>query len=176
MNGNIPRMDYRQYRAARRLVHECCNYDSGNCLLLEDGEPCVCVQSISYSLLCRWFTAAVLPLDEALEAALLRRGSRKRCAVCGAFFFPKSNRGKYCPDCAGRMKRINAAKRKRKQREKCHALGHFNPAGNRPIPHRKRVICAAVRPFHPFAEERLAGQRGTDIHCLPHSRDSGNAG
>ena len=73
MNGNIPRMDYRQYRAARRLVHECCNYDSGNCLLLEDGEPCVCVQSISYSLLCRWFTAAVLPLDEALEAALLRR-------------------------------------------------------------------------------------------------------
>ena len=114
MNGNIPRMDYRQYRAARRLVHECCNYDSGNCLLLEDGEPCVCVQSISYSLLCRWFTAAVLPLDEALEAALLRRGSRKRCAVCGAFFFPKSNRGKYCPDCAGRMKRINAAKRKRK--------------------------------------------------------------
>ena len=92
MNGNIPRMDYRQYRAARRLVHECCNYDSGNCLLLEDGEPCVCVQSISYSLLCRWFTAAVLPLDEALEAALLRRGSRKRCAVCGAFFFPKSNR------------------------------------------------------------------------------------
>ena len=78
----------RQYRAARRLVHECCNYDSGNCLLLEDGEPCVCVQSISYSLLCRWFTAAVLPLDEALEAALLRRGSRKRCAVCGAFFFP----------------------------------------------------------------------------------------
>ena len=36
-----------RYRAARRLVHECCNYDSGNCLLLEDGEPCVCVQSIS---------------------------------------------------------------------------------------------------------------------------------
>ena len=34
----------------------------------------------------------------------------------------------------------------------------------------------AVRPFHPFPEERLAGQRGTDIHCLPHSRDSGNAG
>ena len=82
-------------RQARRLVHECCNYDSGNCLLLEDGEPCVCVQSISYSLLCRWFTAAVLPLDEALEAALLRRGSRKRCAVCRAFFSPKSNRDVY---------------------------------------------------------------------------------
>ena len=61
MNGKRPYMDYQQHRAARRLVHECCNYDSGNCLLLEDGEPCVCVQSISYSLLCRWFTAAVLP-------------------------------------------------------------------------------------------------------------------
>ena len=81
-----------------------------------------------YSLLCRWFTAAVLPLDEALEAALLRRGSRKRCAVCGAFFFPKSNRGKYCPDCAGRMKKLKAAERKRKQRHKCHALEPFKPA------------------------------------------------
>lgn len=62
MNGNIPRMDYRQYRAARRLVHECCNYDSGNCLLLEDSEPCVCVQSISYSLLCRWLLPLSCPL------------------------------------------------------------------------------------------------------------------
>ncbi len=41
-------MDYRQHRRARRLVHECCNYDEGNCLLLDDGEPCVCVQSISF--------------------------------------------------------------------------------------------------------------------------------
>ncbi len=127
MNGNIPRMDYRQYRAARRLVHECCNYDSRESAV--GGRRALRVlQSISYSLLCRWFTAAFLPLDEALEAALMRRESRKRCAVCGAFFVPKSNRGKYCPDCAGRMKRINAAKRKRKQREKCHALGHFKPA------------------------------------------------
>ena len=83
---------------ARRLVHECCNYDEGNCLLLDDGEPCVCVQSISLSLMCRWFRVAVLPLDGELAAALLYRGSRKRCAVCGAAFVPKSNRGKYCPD------------------------------------------------------------------------------
>ena len=39
------------------------NYDGGNCLLLDDGEPCVCVQSISLSLMCRWFRVAVLPLD-----------------------------------------------------------------------------------------------------------------
>ena len=48
MSDKLPRMDYRQHRRARRLVHECCNYDGGNCLLLDDGEPCVCVQSISF--------------------------------------------------------------------------------------------------------------------------------
>ena len=77
MSDNLPRMDYRQHRRARRLVHECCNYDGGNCLLLDDGEPCVCVQSISLSLMCRWFRVAVLPLDGELAAALLcslRRG------------------------------------------------------------------------------------------------------
>jgi len=36
MNDKLPRMDYRQHRRARRLVHECCNYDEGNCLLLDD--------------------------------------------------------------------------------------------------------------------------------------------
>lgn len=50
---SIPRMNYPQYRKARKLTHECCNYCDGNCLLLDDGEECVCVQSISYSLLCR---------------------------------------------------------------------------------------------------------------------------
>ena len=109
MNDKPSRMDYRQHQAARRLVHECCNYDEGNCLLLDDGEPCVCVQSISYSLMCRWFRVAVLPLDGELAAALLYRGSRKRCAVCGAAFVPKSNRGKYCPGCAGCMKKRKAA-------------------------------------------------------------------
>ena len=119
----IPIMDYGQYRRARRLVHECCNYDGGNCLALDDGAECVCVQSISYSLLCHWFRAAVLPLDKALETALLHRSEAKRCAVCGAVSRPGSNRAKYCPDCAARMKRIRAAQRKRKQRLKCHALG-----------------------------------------------------
>ena len=120
---SIPLMDYRQYRRARRLVHECCNYDGGNCIALDDGEECVCVQSISYSLLCRWFRAAVLPLDKELETALLYLLDAKRCAICGALFRPGSNRAKYCRDCAATMKRIKAAERKRKQRGKCHALG-----------------------------------------------------
>lgn len=90
---SIPRMNYPQYRKARKLTHECCNYCDGNCLLLDDGEECVCVQSISYSLLCRWFRAAVLPMDGALYAEIIQsRDSVKRCAVCGAAFTPKSNR------------------------------------------------------------------------------------
>ena len=58
-------MNYQQYRAARRLVHSCCNYDGGCCLLLDDGEECVCPQSITYSLICKWFrlwTLACAPL------------------------------------------------------------------------------------------------------------------
>ena len=71
----------------------------GNCIALDDGEECVCVQSISYSLLCRWFRAAVLPLDRELEKALFHRQDAKRCAVCGALFTPGSNRAKYCRMC-----------------------------------------------------------------------------
>ena len=62
--------------------------DGGHCIALDDGEECVCVQSISYSLLCRWFRAAVLPLDRELETALFHRLDAKRCAVCGALFTP----------------------------------------------------------------------------------------
>ena len=47
MTDNAVRLTYPQYRAVRRLVHDCCNYDGGNCLLLDDGEECVCPQSIS---------------------------------------------------------------------------------------------------------------------------------
>lgn len=113
---SIPRMNYRQYRKARKLTHECCNYCDGNCLLLDDGEECVCVQSISYSLLCRWFRAAVLPLDTALCAEISRsRDEVKRCAVCGAVFTPKSNRAKYCPDCAARVRRKKEAERQRQK-------------------------------------------------------------
>jgi len=113
---SIPRMNYRQYRKARKLTHECCNYCDGNCLLLDDGEECVCVQSISYSLLCRWFRAAVLPLDAALYAEISKsRDEVKRCAVCGAVFAPKSNRAKYCPDCAVRMRRKKEAERQRQR-------------------------------------------------------------
>ena len=110
------RFHRKRERKARRLTHECCNYCNGNCLLLDDGEECVCVQSISYSLLCRWFRAAVLPLDAALCAEISRsRDEVKRCVECGAVFTPKYNRAKYSPDCAARGRRKKEAERQRQR-------------------------------------------------------------
>ena len=81
---SIPKMNYPQYRKARRLTRECCNNVGGNCLLLDDGEECICVQSISYSLLCRWFRAAVLPLDAVLCAEITKGHDHlKRCCESG---------------------------------------------------------------------------------------------
>ena len=109
-----------QRRRCNRLIKRlCANYDDGNCLLLDDGEPCVCVQSISYSLLCRWFRAAVLPLDESLAAALLYRKKHKRCAACGQFFLPGSNRAKYCKACAAVVHRGQKTASDRIKRAAC---------------------------------------------------------
>ena len=57
--------------------NQCCNYDNGNCILLDDGEPCVCPQSISYSLNCKWFRTAVLPNDKELYIKLMKPKNRK---------------------------------------------------------------------------------------------------
>ena len=81
-------------------------------MLLDDGEECVCPQLISYSLLCKWFQTAVLPLDK----ELLKTEDMRRCTVCGAAFASSSNHAKYCPDCRKRITRKQAAERMRKRR------------------------------------------------------------
>lgn len=96
--ADAPRMDHKQLRRTKKLIRKlCCNYDHGNCLALDDGEPCVCVQGISYSLLCNWFRNAVLPADHELLADVMRERPGKRCAVCGKPVYSSSNRTKYCP-------------------------------------------------------------------------------
>lgn len=127
IRNQIPVMNYPQYRRMRKLVHECCNYDNGNCVLLDDGEECVCVQSISYSLLCKWFRCAVLPLDEPLETALLFREELKRCVVCGQPFLPGSNRAKYCKLCAAKVHCRQKTARDRKRRVLCGQLEAKKP-------------------------------------------------
>ncbi len=129
----IPVMDYRQYRRARRLVHECCNYIDGNCIALDDGEECVCVQSISYSLLCRWFRAAVLPQDKELETALFHRLNAKKCAVCGALFTPGSNRAKAAEERQRRMERIKRRKAQGLQDRYLYDYTFSNDNGQNPL-------------------------------------------
>lgn len=105
-------------QSANALIKRlCANYEGGNCLALDDGEPCVCVQSISYSLLCKYFRNAVLPAEPMLEANIL--GTRlERCVSCGAPILKKGNRKKYCDRCAVRAyKKQQAAYARRKRAE-----------------------------------------------------------
>lgn len=116
MSENI-RLSPMQSRRVKSLVKkECCNCDGGNCLLLDDGDTCICPQIISYSLLCKWFRVAVLPLDQELYAELHQRENMRRCVLCEAAFVPGSNRAKYCPDCRLRIIRRQTAERMRKLR------------------------------------------------------------
>ena len=120
MTDKIIRLTYQQYRTVQRLVHSCCNYDHGNCLLLDDGEECVCPQSITYSLNCKWVRAAILPADSGLCAALLHRGQARPCFECGAMFVPRSNRGKYCDECAAIVRRRQKAANEQERRKRGH--------------------------------------------------------
>lgn len=114
---NIPRMNHRQFRRMQGLVQLCCNYDHGSCLVLDDGwDAHICAQRITNSLSCKWFRAAVLPQDPQLEAELLHRIDKKKCAVCGSAFVPKSNRAKYCPSCAAKVQRRQKAESERRRR------------------------------------------------------------
>ena len=98
------------------IRRECCNYADGGCIALDDGDACACPQKISCSVCCKWFRWAVLPLDGTLEAEIFQDKDTKRCAICGQAFLPKSNRGKYCPDCAARVHRRQKAESERKRR------------------------------------------------------------
>ena len=113
----IERFKSNERRKANALIKRlCANYDGGNCMLLDDGEPCVCVQSISYSLLCKYFRKAVLPAEPKLEAEILMSGAKTVCERCGVPIEKHSNRQKYCTECARIMYLKNKAKYQRNKR------------------------------------------------------------
>ena len=108
-----------QRKKANALIRKsCCNFDRGNCIALDDGEPCVCVQSISYSLCCTWFRNAVLPSNPSMYAEIMKPKGRRRCVECGTTFQAKSNRAKYCSDCAYKVHRRQKTASDRKRRLK----------------------------------------------------------
>ena len=116
-DGSLYRMTPAQKKQAASLIRrECCCFEDGNCVVLDDGDTCTCPQTISFSVCCKWFRWAVLPLDGTLEAEIFRDKDLKCCAVCGGVFVPKSNRAKYCPGCAVRVHRRQKTESERKRR------------------------------------------------------------
>ena len=76
----LPRLTPKHRQSANALIKRlCANYEGGNCLALDDGEPCVCVQSISYSLLCKYFRNAVLPAEPMLELIFSAHALKGAC-------------------------------------------------------------------------------------------------
>ena len=105
-----------QRKQCNRLIRKlCANYDEGNCLLLDDGETCVCPQTISFSLLCKYFRRAVLPADKALCADIYNERT-VLCVNCGQAFVPNSNRQKYCSVCARKIHRKQKTESEQKRR------------------------------------------------------------
>ena len=107
-----------QFRRAKRLIRrQCANYNNGCCLLLDNHfESCPCPQMITYSLLCRYFRAAVLPDDVELYAEIMDGPDRKRCILCGKPFHAGSNRAVYCARCAEQERRRKTRERVRRHR------------------------------------------------------------
>lgn len=114
-NGVLPRMTPAQHKSANALIHKlCCNYIGGQCIILD----CKCPQSISYSVCCKWFRQAILPQDKALFAEVIEPDKKKKCAICGKSFVPKSNRAKYCSDCSVKERNRRKALNERIYRER----------------------------------------------------------
>ena len=114
---NILRMTPEQATKVKKVVKKrCCNCIDGNCILLEELNPCPCPQLITRSLICRWFLTAVLPGEKELHQELVEKGERKLCRECGSVYYSSSNHSKYCADCAAKMKRRQQAEYARRKR------------------------------------------------------------
>lgn len=72
------RITAKQSARIKALIRkECCNLYHGNCLLLDDGEECACIQFISrYGVYCKYFQNAVLPMDKELCSEIMEQNKR----------------------------------------------------------------------------------------------------
>lgn len=101
------------------VVHMCANYDyEYGCLPLDCN--CYMLGKRYTGAYCKYFKNAVLPLNPALELALMNRyvPSAKQCEICDKSFFPVG-RQKYCSsDCVEEGNRRTSRDRMRKSRRK----------------------------------------------------------
>ena len=52
-NGSLYRMTPAQRKQAASLIRrECCCFEDGNCVVLDDGDTCTCPQTVSFSVCC----------------------------------------------------------------------------------------------------------------------------
>ena len=97
-DGSLYRMTPAQKKQAASLIRrECCCCEDGNCIVLDDGDTCTCPQTVSFSVCCKWFRWAVLPLDGTLEAEIFRDKDLKRCVVLRRCVRPQIQPGKILP-------------------------------------------------------------------------------
>ena len=53
-DGSLYRMTPAQRKQANALIRrECCCYEDGNCIVLDDGDTCACPQTASFSVCCK---------------------------------------------------------------------------------------------------------------------------
>jgi predicted nucleic acid-binding Zn ribbon protein len=105
------------------VVSMCANYDSKyGCLPLDYGR-CYMLDKWWTGAYCKYFRDAVLPLDPALEAALLGRAmpvvETQPCAVCGKPFPAKGNKLYCSARCAKKSQRRQQRAHMRKKRDEC---------------------------------------------------------
>ena len=110
-----------QRAAVRRLVTDlCANYDNQDKLCLPLDCPCYMLHKWWTGSFCRYFQAAVLPSDPALESALTGEDTslkQKTCPVCKKAYLPVTSQA-YCSDsCRVFARRKSERERKRRIRQ-----------------------------------------------------------
>ena len=95
-----------------RLVEKACaNYGDGHCLIMD--RACIYENDTANIRRCSYYEQAVLPAEPTIEARYYalrgKTDNKPRCEQCGDPFERKSNRQKYCVECAVEI-------RKQKQR------------------------------------------------------------
>jgi len=124
-DGSLYKMtDTQQEQAIQQIKKNCPYYSEGNCNLLNDGEGCTCIQSISFSVNCRVFRWLVLDNVEGLSlrnkifGTFKKDKTLKKCAYCNKNFQPTGNRSKYCPKCTKIVRRKQQSEHIRNKRNK----------------------------------------------------------
>lgn len=104
----IPHMNYLQYRRMRKLVHECCNYDDGNCIALDDGEECALSRAFHILCCANGFAPPCFCWIRNWKRNCIRRRI-PASAPCGQPFHTAHKNALYCKACA--TERIRRSKR-----------------------------------------------------------------